>query len=60
MLALSTSAFAGHMPCGGFTEDPLPPTAEEQVDVAPSDEGEMSAGIAEVIATAMQGVLSVF
>ena len=34
MLALSLPAFAGHMPCGGYTEEPPPPpvasTAESE------------------------------
>lgn len=47
MLALSIPAFAGHISCGGFTEDPPPPQ-------------ETSDGVLQVAVTLLQGVLSAF
>ncbi len=55
---LAISVQAGEISCG-VTDSPLP-TTEGQVDVPPSTEGDMSAGIAEAVVTALQTVLSVF
>ncbi len=54
-LVLALPTFAGQTPCGGITDQP-PQTATTTTE----GDGEVSAGMVEVVTTLLQGVLSVF